>query len=29
MKPDETLDYDALSQVIEYELSIGLTVIRN
>ena len=24
MKPDETLDYDALSQVIEYELSIGV-----
>ena len=23
MKPDEHLDYDALSQLIEYELSIG------
>lgn len=24
MKPDERLDYDALSQLIEYELSIGV-----
>ena len=24
MKPDESLDYDALSQLIEYELSIGV-----